>query len=228
MNVIVQVKDSKVKPFLCSPPSTCNCDPPDLPAPSSLRLLADTTPFCRSTMAMRRSSNRPPKASHPVRSASLARWVFESPTDPTALLCLSGYEVVDVDGLIFRRKRKAEPQSPQRSKRAKTPAGSPRDTPGTRPSTPGVGALEDAVQKSHADAPPGEPALPAGEPQMADGVEGVGEGVEEAQDGDAAAEPHASPAAAERSDALLSALPQAASEAERLLCLCDELAKVGY
>lgn len=118
-----------------------------------------------------------------------------------------------MDGLIFRRKRKAEAQSPEGGKRVKAAASSPAQAPD------GASTLLEGAEQSHTDPQLAEPDL------RAEGVpEGSGSGLE---GGNAPMEPPPDiPVSAESTEALLLRLPTA-SEGDRLIALCNELAKVG-
>ena len=120
-----------------------------------------------------------------------------------------GYEVVDVDGLVFRRKRKSSgEQSPEGRKRSKSAAGSPPQALNKGCVHPG------GAEELYTCSQPAEPEI----------AERVACRVE----ADALKVPSAeNPVPLECTESLLSRLPAAASEADRLLCLCDELAKVG-
>ena len=123
-----------------------------------------------------------------------------------------------MDGLVFRRKRKPSgAQSPAGSKRSKAADASPSSA-----LAEGC-ALLGGAEELHASTQHAEPDLAAASvPETAEGVACRVEG------GDAPTGPSSdNPWPAECTESLLSRLPAADSEAGRLLCLCNELAKVG-
>jgi hypothetical protein len=119
-----------------------------------------------------------------------------------------------VDGLIFRRKRKSGPQSPEGSKRSKLAASPPTSDKGLTSSL-----LPEGAEDSHTGTQPAERQVSVVD--VAEDVGGRGkEGIA------LIVNPVDSLPASECTQAMLSKLPMSGSEADRLLCLCDELAKV--
>ena len=125
---------------------------------------------------------------------------------------LAGYEVVEVDGLVFRRKRKALPISPTTSPKAKR-----LDSDRTVVAIPEGNPKEEAANPTPALAPAaadqGNPVMEALPPSSREDSE---EALEEASD-------HLELDAASVAQATLQKLTESDSEAQKLLALCANI-----